>query len=74
MLQNNPAGIIKVDGSGKYETYATQEEGLVAMYELIEIYIEHHKLNSISRIRDRWSETEDANLIVEIWSRIILQR
>lgn len=41
LSHNNPAGIIKVDGSREYQTYASKEEGLRAMFELIQHYCDN---------------------------------
>lgn len=69
---NNPAGIKSVDGSGRYQSYETQEDGLRAMYELIKHYTDKG-INSVDDIRSVWSESEDTEKILEIWRMIICQ-
>ena len=68
---NNPAGIIKLDGSGEYETYASQEDGLRAMFDLIEHYCKKG-INTVQGIRSIWAESEEsAEQIVAIWKEIM---
>lgn len=67
---NNPAGIIKLDGSGEYQTYATEEEGLKAMFELIKHYCDSGNC-TVEGIRSRWSEAEDTEKIIKIWKELI---
>lgn len=69
-VYNNPAGIIKIDGSGEYEMYASKEEGLRAMFELIQHYCNKGNC-SVSEIREIWSETNDTDDIITIWKEII---
>lgn len=67
---NNPAGIIKLDGSGEYQTYASKEEGLRAMFELLNTYCSNGNC-TVDGIRNRWSEAEDTQTIIEIWRSAI---
>lgn len=73
LLQNNPAGIISTDGSGDYETYASKEEGLKAMFALIRHYCDKGKC-TVEEIRDVWSEADDAALLVQIWKEVITKK
>lgn len=68
--RNNPAGIIKLDGSGEYQTYATREDGLRAMFELLSIYCSNGNC-TVGGIRSRWSEADDTDLIISIWKSVI---
>lgn len=68
--RNNPAGIIKLDGSGEYQTYASQEDGLRAMFDLIEHYCKKG-INTVQGIRSIWAESESAEQIVSIWKEIM---
>lgn len=70
LVHNNPAGIIKVDGSGEYETYASEEEGLRAMFELIKHYCSKGSY-TVSGIREIWSESDDTDKIISIWKNMI---
>lgn len=70
LFHNNPAGIISTDGSGDYETYDSKEEGLEAMFDLIRHYCDNGKC-TVEEIRNVWSESDDAELIVSIWKAII---
>ncbi len=65
---NNPAGI---RCGVNYCTYESAEEGLTAMFELLDIYIDIHGLKTIDDIRIRWSEADDSDDIVSMWKQII---
>ena len=72
LTNNNPAGIIKTDGSGEYETYASQEDGIRAMFELLKHYCDRGN-DSVARIRNVWSESEDIEIIIQMWKEIVLE-
>lgn len=69
-VHNNPAGIIKIDGSGEYQTYASKEEGLRAMFDLIQHYCNKGNC-TVGGIRNIWSEAEDTDKIISIWKNMI---
>lgn len=70
-VHNNPAGIIKLDGSGEYQTYASKEEGLRAMFGLIDHYCKNGN-DTISEIREIWSEADDTEKIISIWKNVLV--
>lgn len=70
LLQNNPAGIIKTDGSGEYQTFANKEEGLRAMFDLLQHYCKRGNV-TVSEIRQIWSESDDTNEILQIWRKVL---
>lgn len=65
---NNPAGIKATPT--EYVAYSTQEEGIKAMFELIESYCDSG-LTTVKEVRHYWSESEDTSDIVSIWKEII---
>lgn len=69
---NNPAGITCSTG---YCTYSSKEEGLAAMFDLLQSYTEGSisyigKRTTPESIREAWSEAEDTSKIVELWRAI----
>lgn len=63
---NNPAGITC---GIEYCSYDTQEQGLHAMFNLMSYYIRLNRC-TVASVRELWSETEDAQQIVEIMEEI----
>lgn len=64
---NNPAGITC---GMEYCSYDTQEQGLQAMFNLMRYYVNELGRNTVREVRELWSETEDAQQIVEIMEEI----
>lgn len=64
---NNPAGITcGVD----YCTYETQGQGLHAMFTLLRHYVSDLNRCAVKDVRELWSESNDAESIVEIMEDI----
>lgn len=72
LYHNNPAGIrCGID----YCSYETEEEGFTDMFELLQSYADGSiayvgTRKTPAAIRAAWSETDDVDKIVEIWSQI----
>ncbi|RHN01507.1 glucosaminidase domain-containing protein [Dielma fastidiosa] len=64
---NNPAGITCGE---EYCSYDSQEQGLHAMFNLMSYYIRELNRCTVASVRELWSETEDAQQIVEIMEEI----
>lgn len=70
---NNPAGIVC---SGVYCSYESKEDGMAAMFELLQRYINGSieyvgKRNTLVEVRNMWSETDDVDDILDIWKHIL---
>lgn len=65
---NNPAGIIC---GYKYCSYDTQEQGMQAMFSLMRYYVSELGRNTVASVRELWSESDDAESIIEIMKEII---
>lgn len=65
---NNPAGIIC---GYEYCSYDTQEQGMQAMFSLMRYYVSELNRNTVASVRELWSESDDAESIVEIMKEII---
>lgn len=64
---NNPAGITcGID----YCSYDTQEQGLRAMFSLLRYYINELNRCTIASVRELWSESDDAEKILDIMEDI----
>lgn len=64
---NNPAGIT----SGiEYCSYDTKGQGIQAMFDLMHYYINELNRNTVASVRELWSESNDAESIVEIMLEI----
>ena len=66
-LHNNPAGITC---GAEYCAYETQEQGLQAMFRLMRYYINELGRNTVASVRELWSESNDAEMIVQIMEEI----
>lgn len=74
---HNPAGIKPFTdkepaislGDEVYRTYENEDEGLKAMYNLLNIYVSKGR-KTPAGVRALWSMTDDADIIVEIWNKI----
>lgn len=64
---NNPAGITC---GADYCTYETQQQGLQAMFSLLRYYVNELDRNTVTSVRDLWSESDDAECIVKIMEEI----
>lgn len=64
---NNPAGITC---GADYCTYETQQQGLQAMFQLMRYYVNELDRNTVTSVRDLWSESDDAECIVKIMEEI----
>ena len=64
---NNPAGI--TCGMG-YCSYDSEEQGLQAMFNLMNYYIRGLNRCTVASVRELWSETEDAANILKIMEEI----
>jgi uncharacterized FlgJ-related protein len=64
---NNPAGITC---GAAYCTYETQQQGLQAMFSLMRYYVNEFGRNTVTSVRDLWSESDDAQQIVGIMEEI----
>lgn len=64
---NNPAGITCGE---EYCSYDSQDQGLQAMFSLLRYYVNKLGRNTVREVRELWSETEDAQQIVEIMEEI----
>lgn len=64
---NNPAGITC---GMEYCSYNTQEQGLQAMFNLMRYYVDELDRNTVASVRELWSESNDAQQIVEIMLQI----
>ena len=62
-LNNNPAGITC---GNEYCYYSTQEQGLHAMFNLMSYYIRELNRNTVASVRELWSDSIDAQQIVEV--------
>ena len=65
----NPAGITCEDS---YCLYTSPEEGMEEMYKLLKAYTDGSisyvgKCTTVSEVRSKWSENEDAEMIVTLW-------
>lgn len=68
LTSNNPAGITcGID----YCTYDTQEQGLQAMFSLLRYYVNELNRCTVASVRELWSESDDAEMIVQIMEEII---
>lgn len=68
LINNNPAGIT----CGKeYCIYQNQEEGFIAMFTLLDTYVNDYGLHTIDEIRSLWSETNDSSDLVIMWKQIL---
>ena len=56
---NNPAGITC---GADYCAYETQEQGLQAMFSLLRYYVNELDRNTVTSVRDLWSESDDAGM------------
>lgn len=65
---NNPAGI--TCGS-VYCSYESPEQGIQAMFSLLRHYVNELGRNTVASVRELWSESDDAESIVEIMKEII---
>lgn len=71
LTSNNPAGITcGID----YCAYDSQEHGLKAMFQLIRYYINEIGRNTVASVRELWSESDDADRIVEIMEEILNEK
>lgn len=52
-----------------YRTYENEDEGVRAMYNLLNIYVSKGR-KTPAGVRELWSMTDDADIIVEIWNKI----
>lgn len=66
-LNNNPAGITCGEF---YCSYDTQEQGLQEMFSLLRFYVNELDRNTVREVRELWSESNDAESIVEIMLEI----
>lgn len=66
-LHNNPAGITC---GYEYCSYESQEQGLQAMFQLMRYYINELGRNTVTSVRELWSESEDAEMIYAIMEEI----
>lgn len=64
---NNPAGITCGD---TYCSYDSQEQGLQAMFSLLRYYVSELGRNTVREVREIWSESDDAEMIVQIMEEI----
>ena len=64
---NNPAGITCGE---EYCSYDTQEQGLYAMFNLMRYYVNELGRNTVAGVRELWSESDDAHMIVQIMEEI----
>lgn len=64
---NNPAGITC---GADYCTYESQEQGLQAMFTLLRHYVSDLNRCTVASVRALWSESNDAQQIVEIMEEI----
>ena len=64
---NNPAGITC---GADYCKYESQEQGLQAMFTLMRYYINELGRNTVESVRELWSESDDAEMIVQIMEEI----
>ncbi|HAH92831.1 MAG TPA: hypothetical protein DCM01_02880 [Dielma fastidiosa] len=67
LTNNNPAGITC---GTEYCAYESKEQGLHAMFNLMSYYIRELNRCTVASVRELWSETEDAQQIVEIMEEI----
>ena len=67
LTSNNPAGITC---GTEYCSYESQEQGLQAMFSLLRYYINELDRNTVASVRKLWSESEDAEMIVQIMEEI----
>ena len=69
---NNASGIICTYGEcyGEYQMYATKEEGIRAMFDTLQKYIDNLGLTTVDEIRSLWSQTEDSQLILQLMEEI----
>ena len=69
---NNASGIICTYGGcyGEYQMYATKEEGIRAMFDTLQKYIDNLGLTTVDEIRSLWSQTEDSQLILQLMEKI----
>lgn len=70
---NNPAGIVGSDGD--YCAYSSKEDGIHAMFELLNAYTSGSisyvgQRDTAEEIRAAWSQTDDVEKIVDIWRLI----
>lgn len=66
---NNPAGIITLDGSGEYRHYDSKEEGIDAMFHLIQYYAVNGR-NTPLLLRQVWAEEPRTDEIIDIWREV----
>lgn len=50
--------------------YATKEEGIRAMFDMLQKYIDDLGLATVHEIRSLWSQTEDSQLILQLMEEI----
>lgn len=73
MKNNNPAGLTCTYG---YCKYSTKEQGLERMFIRMSQYVNGEvkwigNRKTVNEIRSKWSETEDTDLVVELWNLIL---
>ena len=66
-LHNNPAGITCRE---EYCSYDSKEQGLQAMFNLMNYYIRGLNRCTVADVRELWSESDDAHMIVQIMEEI----
>lgn len=77
LTSNNPAGIKPFTdeepaillGDEVYRTYENEDEGVRAMYHLLDVYVSHGRKTPLE-VRKAWSETNDVDTVIEIWNNI----
>lgn len=67
LTSNNPAGITC---GTEYCAYESQEQGLQAMFSLLRYYVNELGRNTVASVRELWSESKDAESIVQIMNEI----
>lgn len=69
---HNPAGIICLDGNcmGEYQMYSSEDEGILAMVDLLALYIYEYGFTTVDEVRDLWSVSEDTDKTLRIMSEI----
>ena len=73
LRSNNPAGLTCSYG---YCRYPTKEKGLESMYKRLAEYVNGSvswigTRRTADEVRQKWSTTEDTEVIVEIWNQIL---
>ena len=76
-VYHNPAGIKPYTSDEPamllddevYRTYESEDEGVRAMYDLLNIYVSKGR-KTPAGVRKLWSMTDDVDVVVEIWNKI----